>query len=285
MRLALAASVALVLALSAAAQPNVDWDKETNDLLDRAISDNPFESIAAQDEIEDTGRACVPALRAALKSDKPQKRYFAAELLGKIHDASAVPDLIPLLEDLADEKTAEPVAAAAARALGRLGDATAGAKLTEKLDSTNADLRYEAIRALGLLRVKEAAPKILEILKKNETTETAAGGLLPLIAAEALGRLKSEEAIAEIAATLDKLAPETRSGWTQQEIAIAALERISGEKKGPAQGAGKEATVAEWKKWCAAKAPPKEPEKPPEKPPEPPKEPPKEPEKPPEPPK
>jgi len=264
----LTAAVALLLASPLFAQaPATDWDKETSALLDKAISDNPFVSIPAQDEILDVGRPCVPALRAALKDAGAAKRYFAAELLGKIHDPAAVPDLVALLDDLAEERTGEPVAAAAARALGRLGDASVGDKLIEKLDSTSIDVRYECARALGHLRVAKAEAKLLEILKKNETAETFAGGVMPAAACEALGKLKAKSALTDVVLMMDKTTPEARSGWTYDQIAIRALERISGESLGASDGAEKVETIRKWKEWWAKQAPPKPPEEPP-KPPE-----------------
>lgn len=266
MRSLMIAAVVLACAPAFAQAPAIDWDKETAALLEKAVSDNPFVSLPAYDEIVEVGRPCVPALRAALKDDKPQKRFFAAELLGKIHDPAAVPDLVPLLDDLKEERTGEPVAAAAARALGRLADASVGDALIAHLDSTDINVRYECARAVGLLRVAKAEAKLLEILKKNEVAESFTGGLMPAAACESLGRLRSEVALTEVIGMLDKMALEPRSGWTLDQFAIGALERIAGESKGVAQGVEKEATVKAWKEWWTKKAPPKTPEEPPKVP-------------------
>lgn len=270
MRSLMIAAFVLACAPAFAQAPAVDWDKETAALLEKAVSDNPFVSLPAYDEILEVGRPCVPGLRAALKDAKPQKRFFAAELLGRIHDPAAVADLVPLLDDLKEERTGEPVAAAAARALGRLADASVGDALIAHLDSTDINVRYECARAVGLLRVAKAEAKLLEIMKKNEVAESFTGGLMPAAACESLGRLRSEVALAEIIGMLDKMALEPRSGWTLDQFAIGALERIAGESKGVAQGVEKEATVKAWKEWWTKKAPPKPPEEPP-KVPEPPK--------------
>jgi HEAT repeat protein len=259
MRRAVALAVLLASPAFAQAPAAPDWDKETAVLLDRAVSDNPAVSVPAYDEIRDTGRPCVPGLRAALKDTSALKRFFAAELLGLIHDPSAAADLVALLDDLGEEKTGEPVAAAAAKALGRLGDAGVAAKLIEKLDSTDINVRYECARALGLLRVKDAEAKLLEILKKEETAETVAGGLMPAAALEALGRIRSESALTLIfEKTLDRTSPEALSGWTMQQLSLGALERITGETQGPwtTQEEVPKALDA-WRAWWVKRAPPK----------------------------
>ncbi len=239
----------------------VDWDKETAALLDRAISEDPAAAIPAQDEIREIGRPCVPALRAALKDAKASKRFFACELLGDIHDPSAAADVAALLEDLVEERTGEPVAAAAARALGKLADASVADKLIAALDSKDLNLKYEAARALGNLRVKKAEGKLLEILKAREVKETFRGGLLPAAACEALGKIRSQAAIAEIVTMLDSPAPETLHGWSYDQFAIMALERIAGESKGAwDEEKKKEETKKAWKEWAAKQ--PKTPEAP-----------------------
>ncbi|MEK7470060.1 MAG: HEAT repeat domain-containing protein [Planctomycetota bacterium] len=240
----------------------VEWDKETAALLDKAISDNPADAIPARDEILEVGRPCVPALRAALKDPKAAKRFFACELLGDIHDPAAVADIATLLEDLVEERTGEPVAAAAARALGKLADASVADKLIAALDSKDLNLKYEAARALGNLRVAKAEAKLIEMLKARETKETFRGGLLPAAACEALGKLRSQAALPEIVIMLDSQAPETLHGWSYDQFAIMALERISGESKGAwDEEKKKEETKKLWKEWYAKQpkvpAPPK----------------------------
>ncbi len=239
----------------------VDWDKETAALLDKAVSDDPAVAIPAQDEIRELGRPCVPALRAALKDVKAAKRFFACEMLGDIHDPAAAADIAGLLEDLVEERTGEPVAAAAARALGKLADASVADKLIAALDSKDLNLKYEAARALGNLRVKKAEAKLLEMLKARETKETFRGGLLPAAACEALGKIRSQAAVTEIITMLDSRAPETLHGWSYDQFAIMALERIAGETKGAWDDEKKmEETKKNWREWAAKQ--PKTPEAP-----------------------
>lgn len=239
----------------------VDWDKETAALLDKAVSDDPAVAIPAQDEIRELGRPCVPALRAALKDQKAAKRFFACELLGDIHDPAAAADVAGQLEDLVEERTGEPVAAAAARALGKLADASVADKLIAALDSKDLNLKYEAARALGNLRVKKAEAKLLEMLKARETKETFRGGLLPAAACEALGKIRSQAAVTEIVSMLDSRAPETLHGWSYDQFAIMALERIAGETHGAWDDEKKmEETKKAWREWAAKQ--PKTPETP-----------------------
>jgi HEAT repeat protein len=265
----------IVLAVLAAGSvfaqaPEVDWDKEGKALLEKATSDDPAVAIPAQDEIREVGRPYVPALRAALKdaANKGALRFFACELLGDIHDPAAAPDVAALLEDLAEDRTGEPVAAAAARALGKLGDASVADKLIAALDSKSLDVKYEAARALGILRVKKAEAKLLEMLKAKETKETFRGGLLPAAACEALGKVRSQAALDEIIKMMDQSVPETRSGWFYDQIAIMALNRITGEYKGSfdagdPKGEKKEETKKAWREWWAKQPHPKDAEQPP----------------------
>ncbi|KAF0244823.1 MAG: HEAT repeat-containing PBS [Planctomycetota bacterium] len=251
--------LALLCRAQEAASP--DWDKETAALLEKAISDDPAVAIPAQDEIREVGRPCVPALRAALKDKKAAKRFFACELLGDIHDPAAVEDLAGLLEDLVEDRTGEPVAAAAARALGRLADSSVADKLIAALNSKDLNLQYEAARALGNLRVKKAEARLLEILKARETKETFRGGLLPAAACEALGKIRSLAALPEIMTMLESLTPETLRGWSYDQFAIMALERVAGESKGAWDDEKKkEETKKAWKEWFAKQ--PKTPEPP-----------------------
>lgn len=256
-------AVLALSALSAGAQEagTTDWDKETAALLEKAVSDDPAVAIPAQDEIREVGRPCVPALRAALKDPKAAKRFFACELLGDIHDPAAAADVAGLLEDLVEERTGEPVAAAAARALGKLADASVGDKLIAALDSKDLNVKYEAARALGNLRVAKAEAKLLEMLKARETKETFRGGLLPAAACEALGKIRSQAAVPAIVSMLDDRAPETLHGWTYDQFAVMALERIAGESKGGWDEEKKlEETKKAWKEWAAKQ--PKAPEAP-----------------------
>jgi HEAT repeat protein len=239
----------------------VDWDKETAALLDKAISDDPAVAIPAQDEIRETGRPCVPALRAALKDVSSAKRFFACELLGDIHDPAAAADISGLLSDLVEERTGEPVAAAAARALGKLADASVADALITALDSKDLNLKYEAARALGNLRVKKAEAKLLEMLKARETKETFRGGLLPAAAAEALGKIRSQAALPELMSLMESQAPETLHGWSYDQFAIMALERIAGETKGSwDENKAREETKKLWREWFAKQ--PKSPDAP-----------------------
>ncbi|NUN48252.1 MAG: HEAT repeat domain-containing protein [Candidatus Brocadiae bacterium] len=255
-RLIIPIALALAGFLHAEQAPgDVDWDAETKALLEKAVSDDPFVAIPAQDEIRETGRPCAPALRAALKDTRSHVRFFAAELLGEIRDSAAVPDLLPLLDDLVTDKTGEPVAAAAARALGRLGDPSAADKLIEKLDSTSIDVRFEAARSLGTLRVRRAEAKLLEILKKREVATTFRGGLMPAAAMESLGKIRAQSALKDIVDMLDALTPDELTGMSYDQIAMKALERISGESKGSVEADKKEETKRQWREWWAKQAP------------------------------
>lgn len=268
MRLMPIAFLILAAGVSCAQEASeIDWDKEGKALLDKAISDDPAVSIPAQDELREVGRPYVPALRAALKDPRAAARFFACEILGDIHDPAAAPDIAALVDDLVEERTGEPVAAAAARALGKLNDPSVGDKLISALDSKSGDVKYEAARALGNLRVKKAEAKLIELLKATDATatkETFRGGMIPAAACEALGKMKSVAAVGEIMLMLDQqVVIETRTGWSYDQFAIMALTRISGVDNGPFEGEKKDATKKSWREWWAKQPQPKkEPEQP-----------------------
>ena len=94
---------------------------------------------------------------------------FAADALARTGDA-AVPAIFDLLAP--DKPRNRPACSYAMRTLGRSGtaDPRAGAVLLGFLDGTpeKAEFRERAIEALGLLKVKDAVPVLVKILKKRE---------------------------------------------------------------------------------------------------------------------
>lgn len=150
------------------------------------------------------------ALVKALADPSPRVRRQAAQALAKIGDTTAGEALLQHLRrhpDLADEETLEALGGlhhpesvhllvqyltdhraymrlAAARTLGRLGDAQALAPLMNALaDRDDPDLRRTALRSLRLLGRAECAPAVEAALFDPESEVRAA-------AAETVGELK-----------------------------------------------------------------------------------------------
>jgi HEAT repeat protein len=105
------------------------------------------------------GKAAVEPLAEAMKEEKWQTRYRAAEALGKIADERAVKPLIQGLKDNRDH-----VRYMAAKALRELGDSNAIEPMVILLKDENLYVRLMAVRALGAIGGKtsrEALEKAL----------------------------------------------------------------------------------------------------------------------------
>jgi HEAT repeat protein len=126
-----------------------------------AVRETASDALAARGR-----RAVAPliALVAAGSDDEEQDddvreaRRAAAATLGRLGAASAVPVLIPMLED-------QPEAAiVAAGALGQIGDARAFEPLLAQLDRSNAAIRQVAVSALNSLGHAELASRLPRLI-------------------------------------------------------------------------------------------------------------------------
>lgn len=253
------------LLVSGAAHAQAPASDEIKRLFERAVSGEPLASIEAQDEILEFGPHAVPVLLEALKDASAKKRFFACEFLGEIRDLRAIQPLEDLLKDSGEEGTGKSVASAAAYALGRLGAPRSISKLLAALDATDVDLRYEAVRSLGILRAAEAAGKLHEMLKKSledpskELDQTFHQQHLVCAVAEALGRLGVKEAEGELGKLLENDRAEPATERLVAWYAARALERVTGEERGKLNGDEKERkeAVDKWRSWWKEKTQPK----------------------------
>jgi len=99
-----------------------------------------------------------------LKDANPDVRRSAANALGKIGDASAVPGLVEALEDRDNY-----VRNSATFALGCVGDASAVLALVKALQDEDGGVRIEATYALGKIGDISAIPALIEGLKDANT--------------------------------------------------------------------------------------------------------------------
>jgi HEAT repeat protein len=138
-----------------------------------------------------------------LESKKPDDRISALKELGKLGDASTLPDVIRMLDE---DGPWQPVAA---YTLGQLGDPSVAQKLVAKLDfavGTGRDKRTKlknrinlnASRALGMLKAKAAVSPLIKLLKTQnlstrEQVMRALGKIGDETAAEALVKIAVDE--------------------------------------------------------------------------------------------
>ena len=216
-------------------------------LIEKLMAVQSLESFDAREELLEIGRPAVDALLLAAKDKRPEMRHLACDLLGEIRDPKAVPVLVEALGDKDEFGTS--VASAAARALGRCGDRGPIPALVKALESPDRDLRYEAARALGILRADEAKAPLRKLLK--DAAETSHHYLVRCAAAEALGRLRDRDALEDLGALLADDMQERRTERRVKLYAALALERLLGKGKGNLRGGDKEMDDAlkAWAEW------------------------------------
>ena len=257
-------SVLLALALAGQDDPvKLDIDNA----IKRLSTQGSLDSFAARLELEEIGRRAVPALVAELgrsEANAAAKRA-ACEALGRIRDPhkDAIAALTAKLKD--GDEYGESVAAAAARALGLIGDASAAPALVDVLKSKAVDtdkvLKAETIKALGILRAKDAVELLRKALDDKKTASVAENDdVAPLVAAaaaDALGQLRAKEATDDLSAKLSDATMNPATAQTLGVHAARALQRIlAAELKddgraGTLTGTAEEITksMEAWKKW------------------------------------
>lgn len=259
-------SLLLALALALAGQDD-PVKQDVDAAIKRLSQQGSLDSFSARIELEEIGRRAVPALVAELnRSDaNAAAKRAACEVLGRIRDPQkdAVSALVAKLKD--GDEYGESVAAAAARALGQIGEASAAGALIEVLKSKVVDtdkvLKAEAIKALGILRAKDAVELLRKALDDKKTASVAENDdIAPLVAAaaaEALGLLRAKDAVDDLAAKLADTTNNPASSQTLGVHAARALQRIlAAELKddgraGTLAGTQEEITktLDAWKKW------------------------------------
>ncbi len=109
-------------------------------------------------------RAIPGLLRVATNTGAPTlERVEAVRLLGEIRDYSIIPELRPLVVE-----RDEPVAIAAAMALGGLGDLSGQDLMRDALFDEDPDIRDRAALVLGRLGDRAAGPGLIEALGRND---------------------------------------------------------------------------------------------------------------------
>lgn len=266
--------------------PPVEIAKVIEGYIANLSSTDPVLASEAYDALLEIGGPAVLPLATKLQAadTSADAKYMICDLLGELRATTTVQALLLILKD--PQEHVSSVASAAARALGLLGDASAIGPLREALKSTDLELQYEAIRALGNLRAVDAAPELRKFLA-SENKPTAYERYLACAAVEALGRMKDKASVKQIAAWIRSGSKEPGTERTFSHYAIRALESITDLNQGSLTTSDDERTKTEdaWSKWWDENKTKKEYGGEEPKPVEPPKEPPKEGEQPKEPPK
>jgi HEAT repeat protein len=258
----------------------VDMDKECEALVKKLVDDDPAVQLEARDEMLELGGQAVPMLVKGIEgqllvpdTQKNALKYIACDLLGDIRSGLAVPTLLKLVESK-DRYNNIPLAALAIRALGKIGNKSVTPNLIACLKDADPDIKYEAVRALGVMRTTEAADQLLSLVfDDSQTTEQR---LVQCAAIEALGRLHARKAVPSIAGMLVRgNRTENDTGRKVSFYAIRALERITGENLGSVTMSSEKTSETEkkWSEWWEKNREtympkPVEPQKPPEKKPE-----------------
>jgi cyclophilin family peptidyl-prolyl cis-trans isomerase/HEAT repeat protein len=114
----------------------------------------------------------VSALRELTRVQGRYTPAFAARALGQTKDPAVAPALLPLLENTHPPE----VVVSAIRALAQVGAAAAGPPLVKLAGSASVDanVRLEAIKALGDLKTAEALPIVQDLLTDEWPTMRAA---------------------------------------------------------------------------------------------------------------
>ncbi|MBV8879714.1 MAG: type II secretion system protein GspG [Planctomycetaceae bacterium] len=250
--------------------------QDTENAIKKLGSNRYTESFVAAEELKDLGRRAVPALVAELnkKETSAAVKRNLCEILGAIREPNK--DVLSALKTKLNDpdEFGTSIASAAARALASIGDDSAIPAIVETLKSKSVDsdriLKYECIRAAGLFRAREAVEVLRKFLDDKKPASAGENDDAPLIAAaaaDALGLIRSLDAVDDLA---NKLSDTTMNPSSNQVLGVhmaRALQRIlehelrgKAEKDEPRAGAlaGEaaevKATLEAWTKWWSSKS-------------------------------
>lgn len=276
-------NVLLVLALALSlqeAKPVQGRDEilkqDVAEAIKKLASPRYTESFVAAEELKEIGRRAVPALVAELnrKDLSAGAKRNLCEVLGAIREPNkdVINALAGKLKD--PDEFGTSIASAAAHALAAIGDDAAMAPILDTLKSKAAEsdriLKYECIRAAGLFRDRNAVEALRKALDDEKPASAGENDDAPLIAAaaaDALGLIRSLDAIDDLA---NKLTNDKVNPSSNQSLGVhmaRALQRIlehelrgKEAKDEPRAGvlAGEpaevKATLEAWRKWWSSKS-------------------------------
>jgi HEAT repeat protein len=187
------------------------WSSDWSPALETFKHSSPGEQAALA--LASFGRPALAALSNQLDSRNATVRRNAAWAIGELTNmvpgerAGAVPQLITLLGD-----SDEWVRMAAARALGEVRDGRALELLVATLGDDNWHVRELAVWALSEMKDKRAVMALGNVLLSDARVEVRRG------AAEALGEIRSAEALPYLKQALNDSEVRAKAAWAIEEI-------------------------------------------------------------------
>jgi beta-lactamase regulating signal transducer with metallopeptidase domain/HEAT repeat protein len=187
------------------------WSSDWSPALETFKHSSPGEQAALA--LASFGRPALAALSNQLDSRNATVRRNAAWAIGELTNmvpgerAGAVPQLITLLGD-----SDEWVRMAAARALGEVRDGRALELLVATLGDDNWRVRELAVWALSEMKDKRAVMALGNVLLSDARVEVRRG------AAEALGEIRSAEALPYLKQALNDSEVRAKAAWAIEEI-------------------------------------------------------------------
>ena len=159
--------------------------------------------MAAHEALVRLGRRHLDALLGEYGNQGESLQKELIEVLGKIGDARAVPEIVEALE-----KGSDPVREAAARTLAVFNDRSAVDPLIRHLADPSGPVRSGSASSLGVLRAVRATRELMGVLEDphDEARESAS---------EALGRIGTSEVIRHVSVLLKHRRSEVRQAAIQ----------------------------------------------------------------------
>jgi len=177
--------------------------------------EDPLAALTADDgDLRDALNSPPSAawLMAGLRASNPEDRLAAVHSAAIPRHFSAIAPLAAVMLRI-DEQV--EIRAAAATALGRIGDAVAAPSLGEALSDLNPDVRYAAALALGRLPADGAATRLTRTLRSDPSWWVRYAAVL------ALGRTKKGFVVGALEDTL-RIEPK----WQVRMLAVRSLQDV-----------------------------------------------------------
>lgn len=178
-------------------------------------AEDPLTALTVEDDALRDALNSPPSaawLMAGLRAGNPADRLAAVNSAAIPGHVSAVAPLAAVMLRL-DEKT--EIRAAAATALGRIGDAVAAPSLSEALNDLSQDVRYAAALALGRIPADGAATRLARAMRSDPSWWVRYAAVL------ALGRTKKGFVVPVLEENL-RIEPK----WQIRMLAVRSLQDI-----------------------------------------------------------
>lgn len=180
-------------------------------------AEDPLAALTAEDDDLRDALVSPPSpawLMSGLRASNPADRLSAVNSAAVPRHVSAVPPLSAVMLRL--DETPE-IRAAAATALGRIGDAVAAPALGEALNDPLPDVRYAAALALGRIPADGAATRLSRALRTDDSWWVRYAAVL------ALGRTKKGFVVGALEECLLR-----EPKWQVRMLAVRSLQDVGG---------------------------------------------------------